>query len=247
MIIPRREVVQHKNQLLRLLRAILSNNLLANELAFKGGTYAALLNLIDRFSIDLDFDLLNKDFAGPVRRELYKVFSGLGLEIKDESKNYLQFFLKYPAPPNKRNTLNLDINDRPSRFNVYQRVQLSEIRMVCLGHAPGTMFANKLVAAKARFNKNGKIAGRDFFDIHRFFERGIEVHAQVVEDLTGMSYVSYLEDLQDFISRKLTEKLLRQDLNPLIKPEVLNKILPYLKDELLLFFDQEIQRNLEQD
>ena len=60
MILPRIEDAKHKNQLFRLLREILKNNFLASKLQFKGGTYAALRGVLDRFSVDLDFDLVEK-------------------------------------------------------------------------------------------------------------------------------------------------------------------------------------------
>ncbi len=240
MIVPRRQDIKHKIQLFRLLRAILSNDFLANALVFKGGTYASLLNVLDRFSVDLDFDLPDKTATAKVRNELYKVFNDLGLAVKDESKKYLQFFLKYSAPDNERNTLELDINDQPSKFNTYQRVRLSEIRMFCRGHAPETMFANKLIVAKARFDKAGKIAGRDFYDIRRFFEQGIGVNVKVVEDLSGLSYKEYLKELLDLIEREVSDKTLREDLAPLMKIDFLNKELPHLKPELIMFLEGEI-------
>ena len=51
MIIPHPKDVKHKIWMLRLLTAILENNLLANKLMFKGGTCAALRSLLDRFSV----------------------------------------------------------------------------------------------------------------------------------------------------------------------------------------------------
>ena len=59
MIIPKPSDAKHKTQMYRLLREILQNNILANKLVFKGGTYAALRGVLDRFSVDLDFDLPN--------------------------------------------------------------------------------------------------------------------------------------------------------------------------------------------
>ncbi|MBD3365771.1 hypothetical protein GF360_00285 [candidate division WWE3 bacterium] len=238
-----RRLIRHKVQLLRLLREILSNEILANELVFKGGTYAALRGFLDRFSVDLDFDLLNQDSSPKVKQELHTIFADLDLAIKDESRNYLQFFLRYDAPENARNTLKIDINDAPSSFNSYERAQLQEVRMFCQGHTPETMFSNKLVAATARFEKKGKIAGRDFYDIHRFFEQGIAVNARVVEERTGKAHIEYLEYLRDFITKHITEKRLREDLNPLMDTAKLNKILPHLKPELLMLLDSEIARS----
>ena len=44
----------------RLLSAIYDNQILAGSLYFKGGTCVAMQGLLDRFSIDLDFDYVAK-------------------------------------------------------------------------------------------------------------------------------------------------------------------------------------------
>ena len=213
MILPKPQDAKHKTQILRLLRAILLDNLLANQLYFKGGTYASLQNTLDRFSIDLDFDLPDKTKKPIIQDKLYQIFKRLNLEIKDQSLNYLQFFLKYSSPSNQRNTLKLEINDNPSTKNTYQKTYLPELSMYCNGHTPDTMFANKLVAAAERFKRNGKIAGRDFYDLHQFFNQGLPINQAVVTNRTGQTLPEYLETLSKFINQHLTQKLLTQDLN----------------------------------
>ncbi|MBN1915658.1 hypothetical protein JW796_01515 [Candidatus Dojkabacteria bacterium] len=52
MIATKPEDIKHKNQLFRLLREILKDPILSNNLMFKGGTYATLRGVLDRFSID---------------------------------------------------------------------------------------------------------------------------------------------------------------------------------------------------
>ncbi|MBW6441485.1 nucleotidyl transferase AbiEii/AbiGii toxin family protein [Patescibacteria group bacterium] len=240
MFTPKKEDINHKIQLLRLLRSILSNNLLSNNLMFKGGTYASLRGVLDRFSTDLDFDLPDDTFKSEIRDSLYEIFNDLGLLIKDESKNHLQFFLKYDTPQVQRNTLKLEINDRPSKFNEYESVSLLELNTYCRGHTLDTMFANKLIAAKSRFDKTGKISGRDFYDIHNFFTQGLEINKKVVEDLSKMSYKEYIESLFKFIKDNVDTRLLNEDLNPLVDSGKLNTVLPHLKDELLLMLEKEI-------
>lgn len=242
MIIPRKEDAKHKVQMFRLLREILRNNTLANNLMFKGGTYAALRGILDRFSIDLDFDLPKKDMRSGLRSYCYKIFRKLGFEIKDESKNYLQFFLKYSSKKNERNTLKLEINDDVSPYNKYEKVQLLEIDMYCNGHTYGTMFANKLVAAKARFDKSGKIAGRDFYDLHFFFSSGLDINIEVVEERTGKTYRQYLSELVDLIKSQINEKVLNEDLNPLLPSNRLHLIQDILKEELIVFIQDELKR-----
>ena len=57
MFVPSNREIKHKNQLYILLKEILKDPLLSQNLMFKGGTYASLREVLDRFSIDLDFDL----------------------------------------------------------------------------------------------------------------------------------------------------------------------------------------------
>ncbi len=242
MIVPNKDSIKHKNQIYKLLREILKNPLLSQELMFKGGTYASLRGVLDRFSVDLDFDLPKKNNKGDIRKECYKIFKDLNLEIKDESKKYLQFFLKYDAPEGARNTLKLEINDDVSEYNEYEKVLLEQINMYCNGQTLDTMFANKLVACKARYDKNGKIAGRDFYDIYKFFLQGLDVNTKVVEDKMGMGYIEYLESLILFVGEHLTDKLLNQDLNPLLKQREIDDLLPHLKDDIVIFLQDEISR-----
>ncbi|MDZ7587230.1 MAG: nucleotidyl transferase AbiEii/AbiGii toxin family protein [Patescibacteria group bacterium] len=243
MIIPKPSDVQHKYYLLRLLRAILADKDLRIRLQFKGGTYASLRGVLDRFSVDLDFDLPEKSEIKKIRSACEGIFHKLGLQIKDESQNYLQFFLRYPAGEYKRNTLKLEINDSPSIKNMYEKVYLQELNMYCSGQTLETMMANKLVAAMARFDRNKKIAGRDFYDLHQFFLAGCAVRKEVVEDLTSMSYVKYLKKLIRFIQGQVTERLLNQDLNPLLETDKLNQVLKILKPELISLIEDEIKRS----
>ncbi|MBU1017378.1 MAG: nucleotidyl transferase AbiEii/AbiGii toxin family protein [Patescibacteria group bacterium] len=241
MITPKPKDAKHKNQMYRLLTQILSSGYLAGKLQFKGGTYASLRGVLDRFSIDLDFDLPNKEHKQNVRQHCYDIIKKLGLTIKDESKEHLQFFLKYPARQSERNTLKLEINDDVSPYNMYEKVYLPELGLYCSGHTLDTMFANKLVAAKGRFNKTGKIAGRDFYDIHKFFIEGISVNKKVVEERTSRSYHKYLGDLIEFVNAELNEKVLYQDLNPLMEKDSLDRVAKILKPELIRFLKEATQ------
>lgn len=60
MLLPDSKQAIHKAWLYRLLAAIYDNQTLSGLLYFKGGTCAAMLGWLDRFSIDLDFDFVGK-------------------------------------------------------------------------------------------------------------------------------------------------------------------------------------------
>jgi predicted nucleotidyltransferase component of viral defense system len=242
MFVPSNREIKHKNQLYILLKEILKDPLLSQTLMFKGGTYASLRGVLDRFSIDLDFDLPDKSKKEEIRKRCYEIFKKLDFEIKDESRRHLQFFLKYKAPEGERNTLKLEINDDVSKYNEYEKVLLEQVNMYCNGHTLDTMFANKLIACKARYDKNGKIAGRDFYDIYKFFLQGLSINEKVIEERSGMEYVKYLKSLTAFIKKNLTKTLLNQDLNPLVKQRDLDKLIPHINDDMISFLEDEILR-----
>lgn len=247
MIIPKPSDAKHKYYLLRLLRELLTEKTLRNQLQFKGGTCAALRGLLDRFSVDLDFDLTMTEGIKVdkriVRKICHDIFSKLGFEVKDESKQHLQFFLRYEAKAGERNTIKLEINDQPSKKNTYEKVHLKEINMYCNSHTIETMVANKMVACMARFERNKKIAGRDFYDLHHFLMAGLGVNKDVVEDFVGMKYKNYLQKLVDFIDTRVTDKLLNQDLSPLIELSKLRLVIKNLRVELIGLLKDEIERS----
>jgi predicted nucleotidyltransferase component of viral defense system len=234
MIIPHQTDIPHKLALYRLLGSLLDNSLVATSIYFKGGTCAAMLGYLDRFSVDLDFDLLDRSKKEELRLTLYQIFKDLDYSIKDESKQHLQFFLKYSDLKNRRNTLKLEITDLVSSKNEYQQVYLVELDHYCQAQTAETMFANKLVALKARWEKTGSIAGRDLYDIHYFFEQGFEINTAVVEDLRGCSYEEYLAELVEFVEKEVTNKLLFEDLNPLLPTKKMRRVVPRLKEEVVV-------------
>jgi len=233
----------HKAWLYRVLIAIVDNTNLHN-LYFKGGTCAAMTEILDRFSVDLDFDYVgNQRGLVKVRLELEKIFETLGLEIKDASVKVPQFFLKYPTKNiSDRNTLKIDISFPPPQTNVYEPIRLVDIERVVICQNTPTMFANKLVAVIDRFNRNNSIAGRDIYDIHHFFLSGYDYNKDVIVERTGLNSIDFFKKLHNFISQHITETILNQDLNLLISYEKFNKLRKVLKRETLMFLDDEIKR-----
>lgn len=242
MILPKPQDARHKNQMYRLLTAIISDNVLANNLCFKGGTCASMRGILDRFSVDLDFDLPDKKDKQVVEKRLGKVFGSLGLVVKDQSRQYLQYFLRYQAPEWQRNTLKLEITDIVSPKNTYESINLSELNLYVRAQTVETMVANKMFAATARFDKNGTIAGRDFYDLHQFMLQGLPVNRAVIEERTGQEYGQYLQKLKNFVEMEVTERLLYEDLNPLLPAVKLKEIIADLKKELVVLIQDEINR-----
>ena len=240
MINLKKQSTRHEMHIHRLLSEILDNKYLAVNLYFKGGTCARMLGFLDRFSVDLDFDLSPRADKKKCKEILLKIFNELDLEIKDQSLKALQFFLKYPAPENERNTLKIEILDKCFKNNDYSPQYISPIDRTANCQTIETMFANKLVALTDRFKKGQSIAGRDLYDIHYFFSKGYDYKKEIIKERTKKDYKLYLKELKDFIEQKITIEILEQDLSSLVSPQDLKKIKKYIKQETMNFLDEEI-------
>jgi hypothetical protein len=64
--------------------------------------------------------------------------------------------------------------------------------MYCNGHTLDTMFATKLVACKARYDKNGKNSQEEILRYLSILFTGDRYNKGVIEDRTSMKYTEYL-------------------------------------------------------
>lgn len=243
MILPYPKEAKHKAWLYRLLTEISDNQFLASSIYFKGGTCAAMRGLLDRFSIDLDFDYVaGAGDMEKVGQEMEKIFKRLGLEIKEKSPRVPQYFLKYPAKEGERNTIKIDITFPPPKSNEYETVMFSEIDRIITCQTIETMFANKLVALIDRFERNESIAGRDLYDIHYFFLQEFKYNKRVIAERRKTTVVDFFKELISFIESHITNTIICQDLNFLLTARQFQKIRKFLKKEVLMFLKGEIER-----
>lgn len=236
-----KQQARHENFMYRLLIEILDNKYLANNVFFKGGTCAKMLGFLDRFSIDLDFDLSDNADKEKCREILYEIFNNLDFEIDDESKEALQFFLKYPAPEGERNTLKLEILDKVFKSNEYKPQHLKPIERTANCQTIETMFGNKLVAPIDRHEQGRGIASRDIYDIHYFFLNGHNYNTGIIKERRGKDTLDHLKELKNFIDDNLTQKIIDEDLNVLLDNDKFKKIRSNLKREVINFFREEIK------
>lgn len=235
MILPQQSDLVHRAWLYKLLSAMFDDLVIAKNFRFKGGTCAAMLGYLDRFSVDLDFDYIGdpKDIDS-MRVIMEKIFSDLNLKIKDSSKNVIQYFLKYDNESGKRNEISIDSHFPVPKSNVYEAKKFIDIDRTIICQSRETMFANKLAALMDRYKKRGRIAGRDIYDIHHFFSKGYEFNVQVLEEHTGMKAGDYLEQVAKFVEDKVTMTIIDQDLNHLLTVKQFHAIRKVLKQETIL-------------
>jgi predicted nucleotidyltransferase component of viral defense system len=229
----RPEDILHKSYLNRLLMEMIDRPVLAHHLAFKGGSCAAMLGTLDRFSVDLDFDILKNADETVLRDEFHKVFEYLGLKIVGEFDKVLFFQLRYPNDPGKRNTLKMSCSNLVVMANQYKVQYFAEIDRLMNSQTIETMFANKLVAVTDRYDLHKTIAGRDIYDVHYFFVHGYSYHAAVIQERTGLEAKDYFGKLIDFIKEHVTQTIINEDLNTLLPNNRFQQIRKILLPETL--------------
>ncbi len=235
MILPDPKDALHKAWMYRVLIHVLDDPVIAGNIYFKGGTCASMLGFLDRFSVDLDFDLGKDADKKNLRKALHTLFKLLKLQITYENPRALQFVLKYEAASGQRNTLHIDMIDSVISGNVYAAQFLKEIDRYAICQTKETMFAHKLVAVIDRFRRYLSIAGRDIYDIHHFFTAGFRFVPAVIEERTGKKIPEYLAHLRTFISENVTQTVIDEDLNTLLPRDKYAMIRKTLKTEVLAF------------
>ena len=242
----RSEDILHKSQLNRLIMEIIDRPALAHTLAFKGGTCASMLGSLDRFSVDLDFDVLKDADEIVLRNEFHRVFEYLGFKIAGEFDKVLFFQLRYPNDPGKRNTLKVSGSNLVVKSNQYKVQYFPEIDRLMNSQTIETMFANKLVAVTDRYKQHRSIAGRDIYDIHAFFVGGYSYHAPVIQERTGLEPKEYFGKLIDFIKKHVNQTIINEDLNTLLPNRQYQEIRKILLPETLSMLAREQEKNTSQ-
>jgi predicted nucleotidyltransferase component of viral defense system len=229
----RPEDILHKSNLHRLLMEVVDQPMLAQALAFKGGTCAAMLGYLDRFSVDLDFDRIKDTDEAELRQHFHQVFAESGFSIMVEFDKVLFFQLRYPSNPGKRSTLKISVNSLRVQANTYKVQYFPEIDRLINSQTIETMFANKLVALMDRYAQHKTIAGRDIYDIHHFFVQGYGYTGAVIQERTGLEPREYFGRLIDFIKENVNQTTINEDLNSLLPNTQFQKVRKILIPETL--------------
>mgnify|MGYP002868017749 FL=1 len=185
---------KQKNILISILKEIYSHPGIGPVMGFKGGTAAYHFYNLDRFSVDLDFDLLDWQKAEPVYAEIRKLLKPFGKIKQTERTGYsLTFHLVSGDTDTEPQEVKLEINrwEFGSRF-----ILLSNLGVPMNVMIPEDMLANKLVAMTQRMGK----ANRDLYDAWFFLSHGWQVNAEIVEKRTGLPLNRFLEKCRESVA-----------------------------------------------
>ncbi len=147
-------IALHKNVLTKILKDIFTDSSIGPFLGFKGGTAALFFYGLNRFSVDLDFDLLQEDKADYVFERIENILKQYGIVKEARKKRYSLFFLlSYDNKIKDGQNIKLEINLRNfgSKFEVKQYLGIAMQVMV-----REDMAANKMVAMHERIGKTNR-------------------------------------------------------------------------------------------
>ncbi len=178
------DIVIHKTILFQILKNIYSDTTISPFLGFKGGTALLMFYGLDRFSVDLDFDLLDDDKEALVFERVVEIVKKYG-QLKDSYKKRHNLFclLSYQ---DKAHNIKIEINRRHfgSKYEIKTYLGMSMLVMVA-----EDMFAHKLMAMYERMGKTS----RDIYDVWFFLKNRFLINKKIVEQRAEMPFDTLVE------------------------------------------------------
>ncbi|OGG15541.1 hypothetical protein A3D77_05865 [Candidatus Gottesmanbacteria bacterium RIFCSPHIGHO2_02_FULL_39_11] len=213
----------HKATLITILREIYSDAVLRNSLGFKGGTAAMLFYKLPRFSVDLDFDLLDAKKKQAVFERLKELLTSFGtLREATEKRDTLFFFLSYQR--DERN-IKIELSKRPTLAHY---VPKSYLGISVLVMKEEDMAAYKLCTVLTR----KKFASRDLFDLWYFLKNNWHITEEIVNKRIGLSLSDAIGKMENQVKTVKNTDLLA-GLGDLLDNKQKSWVREKLKEELL--------------
>ena len=181
------DTAKHKNILIKILKDIYTDPAISPILGFKGGTAAALFYDLDRFSVDLDFDLLDGEREDYVFERVKAILGGYGKLKQARKKRFnLLYVLSYDEKNINAQNIKVEINRREfgSKYDVKSFLGISMRVMI-----KEDMVAHKLCALYERIGRTN----RDIFDAQFFLAHDWPVNKKIVEERMGVTYQEFLK------------------------------------------------------
>lgn len=216
---------KHKIIMVRILKDIYQDILISPFLGFKGGTACHLFYGLNRYSVDLDFDLLKPELKKTIFQEIEKI-AKKHATIKEKyiKKNTIFFLLSYGE---KEHNIKIEISTRSFK-NHYQILNYLGISMLVMKKED--IFANKLIALLER----KRTANRDLFDLYYFFSEHWDINEDIIRLRTGYGLKECLKKCLQVV-QKVNNKQILQGLGEFIDEKQKTWVKENLKKEVIFF------------
>lgn len=212
---------KHEQILKNILRDICTTTDLEAKLIFKGGTCLYLFYGLDRFSIDLDFNLIAEDFSDRLITDILSKYL-----IIDDQRNKYFTWIWVGSYEKDKHKVKVEINKRdyPDK---YINKDFYGITIPTL--SPDCMFAHKLCAILDR----KKLQNRDLYDAHFMFTKQFDINEEIIKIRTGKTVKEYFADLINFIEKKVKPDTVLDGLGELLSNNQKNHVKATLIRDLL--------------
>lgn len=216
----------HEKYMKDILKVLFSSEI-SEKIAFKWWTLLYFLYWLDRFSIDIDLDLLDIEYESKVTDKIEYFLLSLW-DIKSFLKwNTLhRWIFSYDEfAPN----IKIELNKRIWKNNEYERVDFLWNSMNVMQKS--SIFANKLVACYERTEN------RDLYDIYFFLQNNYNFNGKIISERTGLSSQDFLKNLIDSIPKRYNKshilhklwEVVNQKQKYWIKENLINQVVEDLK------------------
>ena len=217
------DINRHRYYLMQLLKEVYADPELANWLGFKGGTALMFFYDLPRFSVDLDFDLLQPEKQEAVFEKLRRIILKSG-SIHDEAQKFFGPVLVLDYGQGERK-LKVEISNREFD-NRYEIRGLFGFNVKVMTEPD--MFAHKLCALLDR----GTGTNRDIFDTWFFMQRKAAVNKNIVEARMKVPLKAHLGNCIDYLESKKDSRLL-DGLGELMDKELKQFVRTKLRNETI--------------
>lgn len=189
----------HRLIMTKIIRDIYSDITIGSSLGFKGGTALYLIYNLSRFSVDLDFDLLDASKKEVVFKNITKIVSKYGLLKENREKYYTLFWLL--SFEKGADHIKIEISTLASGNEYEVKNYLGQSILVMKKE---DMFANKLTALLGRKS----LANRDIFDIWFMLENHWDFNEDLLKIRTKIEPKKYLQKCLKVIKERTSSNIL---------------------------------------
>ncbi len=178
----------HEQNMKKILNGIFCSEI-SDFLCFKWWTLTYFCYGLDRFSTDIDIDILDLEYEEKiieiVRKILYQLW-----DIKNETlwKTLHRWIFRYDE---RSMNIKVELNKRIRNSNTYNFQDFDGIKIRCM--APESIFANKLVALYERF-KN-----RDLYDVNFFLKNKFPINDEIIVERTWKDIKELVKELIELL------------------------------------------------
>lgn len=219
---------KHKFYMAQILSLIFKDKDLCNVLAFKGGTSLMFFHNLNRFSTDLDFNLLDPDKLDLAYDKVRAILTRFGTIDAEAKKPYGPVLVLNYGKGERMLKVEISVRQYPNHYEM-RSLAGTDIRVMVMSD----MFAHKLCAMGER------LSPRDIYDVWFFLQNHTEINEEIVRIRTAKSVSEYTAWCAEHV-KEASPKLLMQGLGEVLndaksKTFVKNKLIAETSSALELF------------